>query len=175
MKKVVLYMATSIDGYVASNDGGVDWLETEVDLGNDDYAFESFKGRVDTILMGRKSYEQTLTFGDWAFGNHNTYVFSKSAFEPSSPNTKVVTDLSVDFVNQLKSEEGKDIWLFGGGNLNHFFLENELIDEIMLFIQPVALGSGIALFGDMPADVKKFRKKETADLGGGFTLLWYQK
>lgn len=175
MRKIILYMATSIDGYVASDDGGVDWLETDVDLGDDEIAFESFMNRIDTILMGRKSYVQNLTFGDWAFGKHQTIVFSSSAFKPSTPNTVVVTDPSVDFVNNLKKREGKDIWLFGGGNLNHFFLENDLIDDIMLFVQPVALGSGIGIFGHKPVDLKKFSRKETRELGGGFTLLWYQR
>ena len=149
MRKTVLYMASSIDGFVASSDGSVDWIDTDVDLG-DEYSFEAFLQRVDTIIMGRKSYEQTLSFGKWPVQEHRTFVFSKSKQEAQTPNTEIVTALAPDFVQSLKEEDGKDIWLFGGGSINHFLLENDLIDEIMLFVQPVVLGHGIGIFGNQP-------------------------
>jgi len=174
MKKVILYMASSIDGFIASSDGSVDWLDTEADIG-DEYAFDSFLQGVDTIIMGRKSYEQTVSFGGWAFGNQHTFVFSKSTLQAQTPNTTIVTDPSPDFINTLKEENGKDIWLFGGGTLNHYFLENDLIDEIMLFVQPVVLGTGIGLFGNKAVDVKKFTRKKVVEFASGFNLLWYKR
>ena len=174
MRKIVLYIAASSDGFIASSDGSVDWINTNVDLG-DEYNFESFLRRVDTILMGRKSYEQALSFGEWPYQNHHTLVFSKSNLEPQTPNSTIVTNPTPDFIKRLKEEDGKDIWLFGGGSLNNFFLDNDLIDEIMLFVQPVALGAGIGIFGNKAVELKKFNRKESRELGNGFTLLWYQK
>ncbi len=125
--------------------------------------------------MGRKSYEQTLSFGEWNFKNHHTYVFTRSKCESKSPNTTIVTNPSIEFIKSLMNEDGRDIWLFGGGDLNHFFLENDLIDEIMLFVQPVALGSGIGIFGNKPVELKTFKRKKSCELDKGFTLLWYQR
>lgn len=167
-------MASSIDGFIASLDGGVDWIDTNVEL-DEDLSFETFLGRVDTILMGRKSYEQALTFGEWPYKDHRVIVLSRSGFKPQTPHTEIITNLNADWFENLKSEKGKDIWLFGGGSLNGALLEHDLIDEIMLFVQPILLGSGIHLFGNRPHLPVKFLKMDTRDLGSGFTLLHYQK
>lgn len=173
MRKVILYMATSIDGFVASPDGGVDWILTDVEL-ESEYGFESFVKTVDTLLMGRASYEQTVSFGDWPFSDHRIVVYSNKDFEPSTPNTSV-RKFDPKFIEKLKNEEGKDLWLFGGGALNHTFLEHDLIDEMMVFVQPTVLGSGIGLFGNRPIDPKHFIRKAVHELGGGFTLLHYMR
>ena len=81
-------MASSIDGFVARSNGSVDWIDTEVDLG-DDYSSKSFLQRVDSIIMGRKSYEQVVSFGQWPYPNHHTLVFSKSRIEPKTPNITI--------------------------------------------------------------------------------------
>ncbi len=106
MRKIILYLATSIDGFIAKADGSVGWLETEVDLG--EYSFDKFMTQIDSIIMGRTSYEQNLTFGDWGFRDHSTFVFSSKSFEPTTPRTSVVSRGHLDFVQNLKQEEGKD-------------------------------------------------------------------
>lgn len=171
MRKIILYIASSIDGYIARVNGDVDWIDTDVDLG-DEYSFVSFLKIIDTIFMGRKSYEQALSFGKWPYPEHQVYVFSKSNVKSQTPNTTIVKDFNL--VYEVLKAEGKDIWLFGGGDLNHFFLQQDLIDEIMLFIQPIVLGNGIGLFGNKASDLKKFKTKQLAALGSGFSLLMYE-
>lgn len=173
MRKVILYMATSIDGFVASPDGSVDWLLTDVEIGSE-HGFESFVKTVDTLLMGRTTYEQTVSFGDWPFSDHQIVVYSNKTFEPSTPNTTVQT-FDPKFIQNLKQEEGKDLWLFGGGALNHTFLEHDLIDEMMIFTQSTVLGLGIGIFGNRPINPKHFKRKAVGALGGGFTLLHYER
>ncbi len=167
-------MAVSIDGFIASKDGGVDWLDTETDIGKE-FSFETFLQSVDTIFMGRKSYDQLLTFGPWPHQNHKTFVCSKENLLPKTPNTFAVSDDIPEFVRKLKQEGGKNLWLFGEGALNHFFLEHDLIDEMMLFVQPTVLGDGIGIFGNRAVHPKTFKRKSARELGGGFTLLWFQK
>lgn len=175
MRKTILYMATSIDGFIAQNDGSVAWLETDPNIDLGEHNFETFMSRVDAILMGRTSYNQTLSFGDWAFGMHETYVFAANDFVTTTQNTTVVTRDCADFVGMLKRQKGKDIWCFGGGTLNHFLLENDLIDEMMIFVQPVVLGAGISLFGNKPLPIKQFDRAQVSALGGGFTMLHYSR
>ena len=173
MRRIILYLATSIDGYIARRDGSVDWLSTEADLG--EYSFTGFLARTDTIIMGRTSYEQTLTFGDWAFASHRTCVLTSRSFQPSTPATEGISDDQAGFIRRLKEEPGKDIWCFGGGRLNAFLLQEDLIDELMIFIQPVTLGDGIGLFGNATMPVRRFRRREVVPLGDGFTLLWFER
>jgi len=174
VRKIILYAASSLDGFIASGDGSVDWIDTKADLGAE-YNFTSFLQKVDTIIMGRKSYEQAVSFGVWPYDNHHTFVFSTSKLKPQTASTTIITNPQPDFIEKLKKENGKDIWLFGGGQTNSFFLENDFIDEIMLFIQPIAIGTGIGLFGNKAGTLKKFDRKKSCELGNGFTLLWYQR
>lgn len=172
MRKVILYMATSLDGFIARADGSVDWIDTETEL-EEEFRFETFLASVDTLLMGRKSYEQAVSFGEWPWANHRVLVFSQRGLTPETPNTEVVRDFDPGFIRELKHDRGKDIWLFGGGALNHTFLMHDLIDELMLFVQPIAVSSGIGIFGGASAPPKAFSLKKAQPLAGGFTLLHY--
>jgi dihydrofolate reductase len=173
MRKIILYLASSIDGFIAKCDGSVDWIDNNVDL--EEFSFNGFLQEIDTIFMGRKSYEQVLSFGSWPYLNQQTYVFSKTISKTNSINTEIESNLTVDFVNQVKNQTGKNIWLFGGGKLNQFFLVNDLIDEIMLFIQPIIIGNGVGIFANQEIMPKKFKLKKAQSLNKGFSLLWYQK
>jgi len=172
MRKVVLYIAASVDGFIAKNDGSIDWLEADVDFG--DIGFEEFTKTIDTVLMGRKTYEQILNFEEWHYKEQDCHLFSRSPVEIRSPRTFAVSKKPGEFVNGLKIRPGKDIWLLGGGDLNHAFLNEDLIDEIMLFIQPVFLGCGIGLFGMETCGVKNFNLVETRSFDNGFVFLRYQ-
>ena len=166
-------MASSIDGFIASFDGRVDWIDTKIEL-EKEYKLETFLNHVDTIFMGRKSYEQAVSFGEWPWLNHRVFVFSKIGLRPKTPHTEIILNPNPDFVSNLKMGGGKNIWLFGGGILNHYFLEKNLIDEMMLFVQPVILGKGVGIFGNKLVDPKKWIRIESKELRGGFTLLHYQ-
>jgi dihydrofolate reductase len=141
MRRLILYIATSLDGYIARTSGEVDWLFTD-----QDYGYTNFLAGVDTILMGRKTYEQVLTFGEFPYQTKQNYIFSSNPNFDASPHAKTVrTDLKA-FVEALRQTDGKNIWLVGGAALIHPFIEQGLLDEVVLSIHPILLGSGITLF-----------------------------
>lgn len=141
MRKVSLFIATSLDGFIARKDGGIDWLFTD-----GDYGYASFYRSVDEILMGRKTYQQALGFGEFPNQDKPVYVFTRRRGKPDFPNVSFINSSPAAFVRGLKKKKGKTIWLVGGGLLNGALLEAGLIDEIVLSIHPIALGMGIPLF-----------------------------
>lgn len=141
MRKVSLFTAASLDGFIAKKDGGIDWLFTDAD-----YGYASFYRSVDAILMGRKTYQQTLSFSEFPHLDKPVYVFTRRRGKPDFPNVRFINNSPAAFVRDLKNKKGKTIWLVGGGLLNGALLEAGLIDEIVLSIHPVALGMGVPLF-----------------------------
>lgn len=147
MNKIILYIATSLDGFIADINGGVDWLPHP----KDDTELEAvgYKGlieRIDTILMGSRSYKQILGFGEWGWPDKHTYVFTSKKIETDKPNISITLDSPLEFMTKLKDRKSdKDIWLLGGAQLAQSFAQEDLIDEIILTIVPQALGTGIPL------------------------------
>jgi dihydrofolate reductase len=146
MRKVILNLAVSLDGYIEGPDGAYDWCFTD-----QDYGMSTFFDDIDTVLMGRKSYELVTAAGDQdAFPGFAKYIFSDTLKETSLNNTEIVG--SADFAEQvkaLKDAEGQNIWLFGGANLMNSFIQNKLIDVFMLSVHPVLLGGGKPLFSHL--------------------------
>jgi dihydrofolate reductase len=144
MRKVILFIATSLDGYIASKDGSVDWLFTDRDYGT-----TSFMKSIDTILMGRKTYEQAVEFGLGFYKGKKIFVFTKSKKIKATDGVEIINDNAVSFTQKLIRKKGKNIWLMGGGELASSFQKKNLIDEYNLFVHPVILGEGISLFSDI--------------------------
>ena len=146
MGKIILYSAVSLDGFIAKNNGEVDWLKGYENEGTD-YGYSEFYKSIESILMGKHTYEQILSFDiPFPYGNKRNYVFSKTLESASSPNTKIIKERPLDFISELKKVSAKNIWLVGGGQLNGLLLKNRLIDELILSVIPVILGEGIPLF-----------------------------
>ena len=144
MRKVVLYIATSLDGYIAGEEGDIDWLFTDHDT---DYGYYDFYSTIDTIIMGRKSYEGILRVGEFPYKEKKCYVFSKSLSYTGCENVEVVNDLNSGlFLKDLVETEGDDIWLLGGGRLISSFMKYDLIDRIIISIHPLIIGGGVPLF-----------------------------
>ncbi|PAB60346.1 dihydrofolate reductase family protein [Anaeromicrobium sediminis] len=143
-RKVILYIAESIDGHIARRNGEVDWLSI-VEAENEDYGYEEFYQTIDTILMGRKTYEQVLSFGEFPYKGKKCYVFS-SKKQSETENVQFIDDDVLNFIKNLKNEEGKDIWIVGGSELIESFILRDLIDEYIVSIIPIILGEGIPLF-----------------------------
>lgn len=143
-----LYIAQSLDGFIADNEGGIEFLEQVPNPKQHDYGYHDFIAGIDVILMGRKSYEKILSFGiDWPYPQCETVVLSSSQnFEVKSPNTKVITDFDDQTINDLRAASKKGIWLLGGGETIHSCLAKRAVKEITLTIMPIILGSGIPLF-----------------------------
>jgi len=140
-RRVVYYVATSLDGFVAREDGAVDWLSTDEDLG-----FEAFCDTVDTVLMGRRTYEQVLGFGDYPYGDKKGYVFSRTRAGEVDEHVRFLDDTPESVVAALRDAPGGHLWLVGGGELAASFLAAGLIDELRVAIHPIVLGSGRPLF-----------------------------
>jgi dihydrofolate reductase len=162
MRRIILNIASSLDGYIAREDRSVDWLPTG---GNDDFGMKRFMDSVDTVLLGRTTYEQILTFDcDYPYADKKSYVFSKNSKMENKDNVEFVSEI-VDFSKKLVESPGKDIWLVGGAEIISVFLKAKLIDEIVLSMMPVAIGSGISLFKDLSKDIK-FEILETIEYPG---------
>jgi dihydrofolate reductase len=146
MRKVILNLAVSLDGFIAREDGRVDWLDN-LDTDGDDLGFGTFLDRCDTILTGRIAYEVTMKLGngEWPFSNKKTYVFTDGIY-PNTNNIEFTYISPKKIVNRLKNVLGKDIWLFGGSKLISSMREENLVDEYIITTIPVMLGKGIKLF-----------------------------
>jgi dihydrofolate reductase len=142
MRKVILYVAPSLDGFIARKDGSIDWF-TKYESTDEDYGYNAFLEGIDALLMGRKTYEQILGFREWPYDGKQCFVFSKESI--NDPRVTAVPE-PVPFTRALKEKDGKNIWLVGGGQAIALLLVHGLIDELILTIIPVILGGGIRLF-----------------------------
>ena len=147
MNKIILYIATSEDGFIADKNGGVDWLpQPKDDMELEAVGYKALMSRIDTIVMGSRSYKQIIGFGDWAWPDKHTYVFSTQVLDVPFPCITVTNDSPLEFMKKIENRSShKDIWLLGGAELAKSFAKEGLIDEIMLTIVPQVLGDGIPL------------------------------
>jgi len=145
MRKVILGVAVSLDGLIEGPNSEYDWCFTD-----QDYGLSNFFNRIDTIFMGRKSYEltqKTAATNPWK--GMTTHVFSNTLREVSGKDVKLITGDIEKQVNELRQQPGKDIWMFGGAELLTSFVNNNWIDEYWLSVHPIVLGSGKPLFKDI--------------------------
>ena len=169
--KVVLYIAMSLDGYIAKEDGSVDWLEN-IDGGEVSGHLDFYK-TIDTIIMGRKTYDQILTFGEWVYKGKDTYVLTSDISRvPEKPNIEFRNDEIEDLTTELKQKSKSNIWLLGGAETVNAFLEKKLIDEYRIAIVPVILGTGIPLFTSGAEENLDFKQVTEYD---GIVELKYEK
>lgn len=154
MRKIIFGGANSLDNYFARKDNSVDWLMWSDEA---QALMAEFGDRFDTILMGRKTYEVAMSHnqgGDsGGYAGIKNYVFSRTMKKSADKSVEIVSENAVEFVSDLKKQEGKDICLMGGGDLAKTFFEAGLIDEIGFNIHPVLLGSGIPLFYEMSRQI----------------------
>lgn len=144
-RKLVLYIATSLDGYIATEDDSLEWLfKTE---GEGDNGYSEFYNTVDTILIGRRTYDWIIEQekGNFPYKNKKCYVFSKTE-SGKNENVEFINEDVVEFTNKIKRLDGGNIWLVGGGNLLHSFIKERLVDEFIITIAPTLIGHGIELF-----------------------------
>ncbi len=143
MRKIIVYIATSADGYIARSDGDVAWLDRPRTAG--DYGMAAFYKSIDTVLMGRKTYDFALKFGQHGYPGKKNYVFSRTPPASRASNVEVVSQEVGEFAIQLRKTEGKDIWLVGGAELIAAFLDEKQIDEFIIHVIPTFIGEGIPL------------------------------
>ncbi len=152
MKKIRLYIAASIDGYIARNNGDLDWL-TEFPINAEtNYGYDDFFKSIDTVIMGGRTYRDILCMDVvWPYREKMTYVITRNPMKEKE-SIRFVTDNIIDTIFQLREESGKDIWLVGGGEIITMLLKQNLVDEMIITHIPVILGNGIPLFPNNPKE-----------------------
>ena len=146
MTKILVYIASSLDGYIAREDGTVDWLPQVTESG-----YDAFYKSVDTVIMGKTTYDQVLTFGIYPYKDKKSFVFSKT--QHSDENVEFVSDVE-KFVKDGFPGAGENIWLVGGAKTIASFLKQGVVDEIIITKIPVLLGKGIPLFCNLEVQTK---------------------
>ena len=141
LRQVSLFTAMSLDGFIATKDGGIEWL-----FHDQDYGYTTFFQSVDTVLAGRLTFEQSLSLSDDPFEGKRTYVFTRSGRGGALGAVEFIRDDPAKFTQALKTTEGGKIWLVGGGQINTLLMSAGLIDEMVISVHPVVLGQGIPLF-----------------------------
>lgn len=148
MRNVVLYIAMSLDGYIADPGGGVSWLQGHGPEDNDMGSYPEFIETVDTVILGYRTYHQLVTElspGNWNYQGMTSYVMTHRKMD--SADEIFFTDESIpDLVNRLKDQVGKDIWICGGADIVNQLMEENLIDRYHITVIPIVLGDGIRLF-----------------------------
>ena len=176
MGKIVLYIASSLDGYIADPSGGIGWLESLPNPEGEDHGYQALLSSVSSILMGRLTYEKILSFGiEWPYAGLSTFVAThRSDWKISTPNTEVWSAGLHEKVRQLKRNAEKDCSLVGGGILISSLLEADLIDRMIISMAPVLLGNGVPLF---PAGipVSTWSLTEVKTYGTGIANLTYDR
>ena len=142
---MIVHIGTSADGYIARPDGDLDWL-TSRPAPKGFYGMNAFVRSIDTKVLGRHTYEASLRLGARFDDGNRTFVFSGHSRPPDAPaGVEFVNDDIPGFVNRLRAEAGKDIWLMGGGGIIASFLDAQAIDEFVISVAPVFIGDGIPL------------------------------
>lgn len=154
MKKIILYIAASIDGRIAEPEGGIEWLSEFPITEEMNYGYKEFMASIDTIIMGGRSWRELSNMDTMgAYADKAVYVVSHHNWGETE-NIKFITENVIERIADLRNEQGKDIWLFGGGELVSMLLAADLVDEMRIAYIPVILGSGISLFPEQPKESK---------------------
>jgi dihydrofolate reductase len=160
MRKVILSVAVSLDGFIEGPHGEYDWCPPPSEDEMND-----FMDSIDVIFMGRKSYEMSDTS---MFPGKQIYVFSNTLRQIKG-NSKLIAGDFMTAVNEIKQQSGKDIWLFGGASLTTDFINHRLVDEMWLGLVPIVLGKGKPLFQDIH-DRQQFKAISATTANGYFSL-----
>jgi len=173
MRRSIYYFTTSLDGYIADAQGGTSWLAGDPAT---DYGYEDFYQSVETILLGRRTYEQMLEMGDFfPYADKEVIVFSSNPHLKSAAECVQITQADpAQVLARLQLGEGGDIWIGGGAKLAGSLLKAGLIDELHVFIQPILLGSGLPFFGDAESALRPLEWTHSQDWPGGITELRYK-
>ncbi|MBF0240835.1 MAG: dihydrofolate reductase [SAR324 cluster bacterium] len=175
--KASVYIATSLDGFIARNNGSLDWLpgsDGNHENNSEDYGFQKFMDSVDVLVMGRKTYEMVLSFGQWPYGTKRVVVLSKTLAQISEtlPQTVELKSASpAELFQELRTSGAKHIYVDGGSTIQGF-LRAGLIHEITITRVPVLIGSGIPLFGAIEKDLP-LKHIETRSFDSGFVQSRY--
>lgn len=153
MGRTVLYVAASLDGFIARPNGDVSWLDAYQAEG-EDYGYRDFIAGVDAIAMGSRSFEQIVSFGAWPYGEIPCYVFTRRDLPVPEGVPAFFWRGSVEaFQGEIGRRHTRIVWLLGGAALLRSFLRAGAVDELRIAVIPILLGAGIALFGTLDTEI----------------------
>ena len=172
MPDVLYYVACSLDGYIATADGGVDWL-TPFQIKGDDHGFTDFYSSVDALVMGSYTYEFALRNPPWRSPDRPSWVFTRRALDVAHPTVTLTSDEPVQVIKSMYARGLKRVWLMGGGQLAASFHMRELITQYIVAVVPILLGSGIPLFANHSSQ-ERLRLVEAKSFPSGIVQLNYE-
>ena len=173
---VSVFIATSVDGFIARKNGDLDWLsEGSTEDDNEDYGYRKFFDSIDVLVMGRNTFEKVLSFEEWPYAGKKVIVLSSNALDiPSNitDSVEVKSGTPGDLVNELKHTGAEHLYIDGGKTIQGF-LSAGLVDEMTITRIPVLLGEGIPLFGALNNDIK-LQHVETRQYPNGYVQSRYK-
>ena len=153
MRKIKAYLAISMNGKISRADGRVDWLETVPNPDKLDYGYSKFYESIGTTIQGYNTYAQVMAWDiDFPYADKKNYVLTRKQGLALTEHVEFIFENHIEFLRKLKKEDGKDIWLIGGGQVNTMLLNENLIDELIVHIMPIILPDGIELFELIPKE-----------------------
>jgi dihydrofolate reductase len=170
-----VYIAASLDGFIARPDGGIDWLHSIPTPAGEDYGYADFMTSVDAVVIGRRTFDTVLTFSPWPY-TKPVFVLSTTLKDPPEHLRGKVRVLSLSPPDVLRhlSSEGYGHAYVDGGKTIHLFLKEDLIDELIVTRIPILLGNGIPLFVERVGDLR-FTHIETSVYANGFVKSHYRR
>jgi dihydrofolate reductase len=146
MAVIVYYVASSVDGFIATLEGGIEWL-APFEGREEDHGYAEFYKTIDAVLVGGRTYEACLKFTEWPFAGKPCWIFSRQKRSATQPDVTVTDREPAEIVRELDGRGIRRAWLVGGGELAGAFRDAGLIDEYVISLIPVILGDGIPIFG----------------------------
>lgn len=176
MTRIQCYIATSIDGYIARKDNSIDWLESISVPEGSDLGYGEFYSKIDTVIMGRQTYDEVMSFGvPWPYEDAKCYIATSNPnYRTQTPNTHLIAQIDKSWIEKIKEESKQNIWLIGGGSLVSHFMKLDALDDLLISIIPVVLGDGISLFPNTPPETH-FKLTKVDNFGNGAVMLCYSK
>ena len=143
--EIVLYIAASLDGYIADRDGGVGWLE-RFNTPGEDHGYVEFLSQAGSVIMGATTYEQELSRQEWPYGARPTWVFTHRRLpKPDDADVRFVSGIAAEHIEEIRNTTDRAVYLAGGAHVVEQFMAEGAVDRMRLFIVPLLLGEGIRL------------------------------
>ena len=172
-RKVILYIATSLDGYIAKPNDDLDFLSI-VEQKGQDYGYADFVKTIDTVIVGRKTYDKVISMGyNYPHADKETYVITRTS-QPSIGSVNFYTGNLKELVEKLKTKKGKNIYCDGGAEIANELMKENLIDEYIISVIPILLGNGTKLFKDGRPELK-LKLVSTQQFDKGLVQLHYKR
>lgn len=173
MGKIFCGMAMSLDGYISSSNGDLSWLNKAMKRG-EDYGFAEMMGRTGSYIMGANTYRESMQYAGSGGDKTKTYIVTHDEnMEKTGDNVEFFNGDLKELAERAKAETDKDVYLYGGSNLVHQFINEDLVDELNISVIPILLGGGVSFFGKTE-EWKKLKLRECKEFESGIVILRYE-